>query len=98
MAKTRNARSPQARGIAYEKRQAQNHRGKHVGGPGRPDYTRGNIKGEVKNWSTPVHSGVIEEAVRRGVKEIVSKNGFTTPARELAKKKNIRLIHPRASR
>jgi len=85
-------RSDAKRGIQYEKTQARKHRGKHIGGPGNPDYQRGNVKGEVKNWSNPVHSGVIKESVQKGVKEIVSKSGFTKPAEELAKKKGIKLI------
>lgn len=84
--------SKQKKSIKYEKTQAKKHRGKHLGGPGKPDYKRGKIKGEVKNWKQPVHSGVIKKALKNGVKEIVSKSGFTKPAIELAKKKNIKLI------
>ena len=80
------------RGIEYEKRQAKKHRGKHIGGPGKPDYQRGNIKGEVKNWSRPVHSGEIKKAAEKGIKEIVSKSGFTNPAKRLAKELKIKLI------
>jgi len=46
----------------------------------------------VKNWVRPVHSGVIRKAIEKGIKEIVSKNGFTKPAELLAKKKDIKLI------
>ncbi len=79
------------RGISYEKRQATKNKAKHVGGPGKPDYQKGKIKGEVKNWNTPVHSGEIKKAAKKGVKEIISKSGFTKPAKDLAKKKNIKL-------
>ncbi len=89
MVRKRNAPK---RGIQYEKQQAKKHRAKHVGGPGKPDYQRGKVKGEVKNWSNPVHSGVIKNAKQKGVKEIVSKSGFTGPAKELAKKFGIKLI------
>ena len=82
-------------GILYEKQQAKKHRGKHLGGPERPDYQRGKVKGEVKNWKRPVHSGVIREAHRKGIKEIVSKSGFTKPAIELAKRYGIKLISPK---
>jgi len=84
--------SKQKKGIKYEKIQARKHRGKHLGGPGRPDYKRGKVKAEVKDWKTPVHSGVIKKAIKKGIKEIVSKSGFTNPAKELAKKKGIKLI------
>jgi len=80
------------RGTQYEKRQAKRHRGKHIGGPGNPDYQRGDVKAEVKNWNTPVHSGIIKQARRKGINEIVSKSGFTGPAEELAKKYGIKLI------
>ncbi|MDP3063930.1 MAG: hypothetical protein Q8O40_12080 [Chloroflexota bacterium] len=90
--------SPQRRGITYEKKQAQKHHGEHVGGPGQPDYTRESKKGEVKNWSAPVHSGVVLMAKQKGVAEIVSKNGFTKPAEELAKQLRIKLITPRKAR
>ena len=82
----------QKRGLNYEKTQAKKHRGKHLGGPGKPDYIRGRKKAEVKHWSQPVHSGVIKKALQKGIKEIVSNSGFTDPAKELAKKKKIRLI------
>ena len=77
----------------YEQTEARKHRGKHLGGPGRPDYTRGTTKGEVKNWRRPVDSGVIANAKKKGVKEIVGKSGFTEPAKEAAKKAGIKLIH-----
>jgi len=85
-------RSPSKRGIQYEKTQAKKHRAKHIGGPGKPDYERGKVKGEVKNWNRPVHSGVIKKAKEKGIKEIVSKSGFTKPAEELAKKYGIKTI------
>ncbi len=80
------------RGIQYEKRQAKRHRGRHLGGPGRPDYVRGDVKAEVKNWKRPVHSGEIRKAYKKGIKEIVSKSGFTKPAIEEAKRLGIKLI------
>ncbi len=85
-------KSDAKRGIRYEKVQAKKHGGKHIGGPGNPDYQRGNVKGEVKNWSNPVHSGVIKQSVGKGVKEIISKSGFTKPAEDLAKRKGIKLF------
>lgn len=62
------------------------------GGLGEPDYTRGSAKAEVKNWQRPVDSGVVRKAKEKGVKEIVSISGFTSPAIEEAKKAGITLI------
>lgn len=78
--------------VRYEKAKAKAHRGRHLGGPGEPDYVRGRVKGEVKNWSEPVHSGVIKKAIGDGVKEIEGKSGFTRPAIKLAKKHRIKLL------
>jgi len=83
--------SPPKRGVAYEKRQATKIRGKHKGGPNKPDIVKGKTKIEVKNWKDPVHSGVIKDAARKKITKIISKSGFTKPAKELAKKKNIKL-------
>lgn len=85
-------KKPQRRAQRYEQQQARKHRGRHLGGPGQPDYTRGQTRGEVKNWKRPVHKGVIEEAKQKGVREIVSSSGFSEQAIEAAKKAGIRLI------
>ncbi len=82
----------QKRGYDYEKKQAKKRGAEHLGGPGSADYKRGRKKGEVKNWKQPVHSGVVKKSARKGIKEIVSKSGFTEPAKEYAKKKHIKLI------
>jgi len=82
----------QRKAYRYEKIQAKKHRGKHIGGPAGPDYTRGRVQAEVKRWKRPVDSGVIKESAKKGVKEVVSKSGFTGPAEELAKKLGIKLI------
>jgi len=79
----------------YEKQKAKEHRGKHLGGPGQPDYKRGKVKAEIKNWARPVHSGIIKQAKQKGIKEIASKSGFTEPAIALAKKYGIKLLHRR---
>jgi len=81
----------QRRGYRYEKQQAKKHGGKHIGGPGKPDYTRGEIKVEVKDWKERVHSGVVKDSAKKGIKKIISKSGFTEPAIELARKKGIEL-------
>lgn len=85
-------RKSQKKALSYERKQARKHRGKHIGGPGEPDYTRGDVRGEVKRWKRPVDSGVIKELAKKGVKEIVSKSGFTGPAKDEANKRGIRLI------
>lgn len=41
------------RGIRYEKEKAKAHGGKHIGGPGKEDYRRGEAKGEVKKSRLP---------------------------------------------
>lgn len=76
----------------YEKQKAKKHGAQHVGGPGKPDYIRGKVKGEVKNWKRPVDSGVIKQAKKKSIKEIDSKSGFTGPAIETAKKYGIKLF------
>lgn len=81
----------QKRGLRYEKYKAKKMRAKHVGGPKPYDAKKGRQKIEIKKWKRPVHKGVIKKAVRRGVKTVVSPSGFTKPAKEYAKKKNIRL-------
>lgn len=85
-------RKSQKKAYSYERKQAKKHRGKHIGGPGEPDYTRGNVKGEVKRWKRPVDSGVIKKLAKKGVKEVVSNSGFTGPAEDEAKRRGIKLI------
>ncbi len=84
-------RKSQKRGYAYEKAKAYQ-RGYPQGGPGSPDYVKGGRKGEVKRWSRPVDRGTLIKLHRKGINEVVSKKGFTDPAKEYAKEKNIRLI------
>lgn len=82
---------PQKRGLKYEEYKARKMRYKHLGGPGRADAGRGKRKVEIKKWKRPVHSGIIKKAIRQGAKTVINPGGFTKPARELAKKKKIRL-------
>ena len=76
----------------YERRKAKKHRGKHLGGPGKPDYVRGPIIGEVKRRKTPVTGPELVRLVKRGTDEIDSMGGFTKPAIEAAKKLSIKLF------
>jgi len=68
------------RGIRYEKEKAKAHGGKHVGGPGKPDYIRGKVRGEVKNTSTKVTKPQLMIYCKKRIREIDSKAGFTKPA------------------
>jgi len=74
------------RGIQYEKQKAKAHRAEHVGGPGKPDYKRGSIKGEVKNRKTPVTKPELQKMFKKGISEVESKSGYTKPALEYKKK------------
>ena len=82
----------QKRGYAAEKRKSRSHGGKHLGGPGKPDYSRGKVKGEVKNTKRPVDSGMIKKLSKKGIKEVDSKSGFTKPAIEEGRKRGIKLF------
>lgn len=74
------------RGIAYEKRMAKKHHGKHVGGPGKEDYKRGAVKGEVKATKSKMTKSAIMKSIKeKGISEFASKSGFTNPAIEYCK-------------
>ena len=70
----------------YERTQARKHRGKHVGGSGNPDYTRGEVQGEVKAWARPLSKYDVKKEVGKGRNEIISKSGFTEGAIKYAKR------------
>ena len=80
---------------AYEKRKAKEHRGRHLGGPGEPDYTRGEVAGEVKNWSRPMGKSEVMKEVKKGRQEITAKSGFTQEAIEYVQRyrPNVKLFH-----
>ena len=75
----------------YEVNKAKQRQMKHVGGPSNPDARRGRKKEEYKDWSRPVYKGIVVKARRRGVKNVISKKGFTKPAMDYAKSKGMRL-------
>lgn len=79
----------------YEKRKTKKHRGKHIGGPGNPDYIRGKHQGEVKCWNSPLPKSVVKSEAQKGRTEIISKRGFTKSAIEYAKRyrPDLKLIH-----
>lgn len=66
----------------YERETAQKHNGRHIGGPGNPDYIRGKVKGEVKHLNRPLTKPEVIRLRKKGVTEIHSLNGFTQPALE----------------
>ncbi|MDR2720456.1 MAG: hypothetical protein LBC03_06615 [Nitrososphaerota archaeon] len=75
----------------YEKNTAKKHNGKHVGGPGKPDYVRGKVRGEVKHRKTPVTKPELRSFRKKGVTEVHSLSGFTKPAIGHAKKHNMKV-------
>lgn len=79
----------------YEKRKAKQHRGKHVGGPGKPDYIRGSNHGEIKCWNRPLSKYTVKKLAQKRRTEIISKSGFTKGAIEYAKRyrPNLKLLH-----
>lgn len=80
----------------YEKQKARQHRGTHLGGPRKPDYKRGKIRGEVKHWKNKLTKPQVRKLVARGIREIVNKSGFTGPAIEFIKKRwkgKVKLYH-----
>ena len=71
------------RGINYEKRKAVEHKGKHTGGPGAEDYTRGSVKGEVKDRKSKITKPELQRLInKKKITEYESKAGFTEPAIE----------------
>ncbi|MFA4875873.1 MAG: hypothetical protein WC586_00540 [Methanoregula sp.] len=82
------------RGIAAEKRKAGEHRARHIGGPGMPDYQRGDVFGEVKARQSPVTKPELQRLTRKGIGEVDSKAGFTQPAVEYRDRyrPNVKLI------
>jgi len=79
----------------YERSKATAHRGRHVGGSGKPDYVRGNVQGEIKYREKPLTKNQVKKVAQKGVTEIVSKSGFTKPAIEYVKRyrPNLKLFH-----
>ncbi|NNM44014.1 MAG: hypothetical protein HKM07_06690 [Chlamydiae bacterium] len=78
----------QKSGYNYEKKMSEK-RGVHIGGPGRPDYKRGNALGEVKATAQPVDTGTLKKLRSKRIKEVESKSGFTKPAKPFAKKEQM---------
>jgi hypothetical protein len=88
--------SPSKRGIDYEKKMARCHNGKHLGGPGKPDYVRGGVYGEVKCRSSKMTKPELQRAINhKMISEVVSKSGYTKPAIEYRDRyhPNVSLYH-----
>jgi hypothetical protein len=68
------------KGKNFEEKVARHMNGHHKGGPGNPDYTRGPIHGEVKDWKKRVGKSDLVTEARKGRNEIVSRQGFTKEA------------------
>lgn len=79
----------------YEKKKAKEHRGRHIGGPGKPDYVRGIIQGEVKSWNRAMSKIDVMREAKKGRKEITSKKGFTDSAIKYVKRyrPDMKLFH-----
>lgn len=79
----------------YEKEKANRHRGRHIGGSGNPDYRRGAVQGETKNWNRPMSKYDVMNEAKKGRNEIISKKGFTKGAIEYAKRyrSSLKLYH-----
>jgi len=79
----------------YEKRKARERGGIPIGGPGAPDYGRGETEGEVKHLNRPMGRAAVKKEAQKGRTEIVSKSGFTNEAIAYAEqyRPGLRLIH-----
>lgn len=79
----------------YEKDCSRKHNARHIGGPGKPDYQRGNTLGEVKHRQTPVTKSELRNLHERGIAEVHSLGGFTEPAINHVQRYNMkmRLFH-----
>jgi len=64
------------KGKTFEERVARFRKAKHKGGAGEPDYTRGPIKGEVKDWKARVGKTDLLLETNKGRNEIVSQRFY----------------------
>ena len=80
---------------SYEKTVANRHRGRPIGGPGQPDYIRGNVRGEAKLRSRPLNRSEVMSECKKGRTEIVCSKGFTNQAVRYVKRyrPSVKLIH-----
>lgn len=69
--------------ISWQKFQddvAKRHRGRPVGGPGQPDYIRGEVHGEAKLRKQPMSKAEVMAECQKGRREIVCNAGFRPSA------------------
>ena len=92
--------SPRKSWQKYEQDVSAGHRGCHVGGPGKPDYTRGEVEGEAKLRGKPLTKTEVMRECRKGRREIVCNAGFTEPAKEYTKRyrPNVRLLQHKTNK
>lgn len=75
------------RGIAYEKRVAKRNHAEHVGGPGKEDYRRGAIKGEVKATKAKMTKPALMKLIKeKDINQVDTINGFTSSALKYCQK------------
>jgi len=79
----------------YEKRKSRDRRCVPIGGPGEPDFIRGQTNGEVKAWNRRMGRYDVKIEAQKGRTEIISKRGFTDEAIAYAEqyRPGLRLIH-----
>lgn len=77
----------------YERHKTRKHRGRHVGGAGKEDYRRGDVKGEVKHMKRRMTKPEVGRAARKGITEIDTLGGYTQPAKEYARRRGMKLFH-----
>lgn len=70
------------KGKIFEEKVANYMGGHHKGGPGEPDYTRGPLQGEAKDWEDRMGKSDVKGEFQKGRDEIVSRQGFTDEAVE----------------
>lgn len=68
------------KGKKFEEQATKFMRGKPIGGPGEPDYVRGSVQGEVKDWDKRMGRSAVKAEAQKGRDEIVSREGFTPEA------------------
>lgn len=68
------------KGKTFEEKVARFMGGRHKGGPGEPDYTRGAVDGEVKDWKIRMGKSDLQAEADKGRDEIVTRQGFTDEA------------------
>ena len=68
------------KGKKFEETVARAMKGKLLGGPGEPDYRRGPIEGEAKDWKDRMGKSEVMKEAEKGRDEIVSRQGFTDEA------------------